>query len=267
MEENEKGIPNADGRSENQNPNGIEVEPTEQKKGGFESFVSTAMRKPFKGIREQMVAQSLIKSNMANDHMVKIQSLCEAAYYSKQKEKLDMALVEATAVVCSSFINTMEHHSKQRSDLIPVTWTFERTEENWKKYVEPWQRIELGYYALDTDYRRHHHPWVQSAYPRSSHDEEQEWLDYKEDLRKEVAAKIRKMEPHRSFYEKTSALALESFYALRGEFEQWAMMQLRPIGAVVAEEVTPETYKDVLTALMQKGQREGEQQESESALG
>ena len=258
MQENEK---------ENQNPNGIEVEPTEQKKGGFESFVSTAMRKPFKGIREQMVAQSLIKSNIVNDHLVKIQSLCEAAYYSKQKEKLDMVLVEAAAVVCSSFISTMEHHSKQRSDLIPITWTFERTEENWKKYIEPWQKIELSYSALDTDYRHRNHPWTWSAYPRSSHEEEQEWLDYKEELRKKVKAKITKMEPHRAFYEKTSALALESFYALQGEFEQWTMMKLRPIGAVIAEEVTPEVFKDILSALMQKGQREGEEQETESGLG
>lgn len=249
---------------ENQEQN---TEPNQDGKD-FKDFVSTALRKPRKGIRQQLMAQLLIKANITSEPLLKIQAICEVSYMSeKHKDKIDFALVECASLVSISLSNTLEHHSKQADPkyMVRVTWTFEETEDNWKKYIEPWQKIDLGFYALETAYRHHYHPWRETVYQRDRPQEE-EWIEYTEELRKEVAEKIRKMPKHRAFFERTGALSLQSFYALRGEFENWAIAKLRPIQASVAEEIDPEIYKDVIQLLMKQGRKEEEAAENEGRM-
>lgn len=239
---------------------------TEEKE--YKDFISTALRKPRKGIRQQLMAQLLIKANITSDALLKVQSICEVSYMSeKHKDQIDFALVECASRVSISLSNTLEHHLKQTDPkyMVRVTWTFEETEANWKTYVEPWQKINLRYYALETDYKKHHHPWRETVYPRDGQQQE-EWIEYTEELRKEIAQTIRKMPKHRAFFEQTGALGLQSFYALRGEFEHWAIAQLRPIQALVAEEVDPEVYKDVVQLLMKQGRKEEGEVENEGRM-
>lgn len=250
-------------QEENQKLNGENQEEKE-----YKDFISTALRKPRKGIRQQLMAQLLIKANITSDALLKVQSICEVSYMSeKHKDKIDMNLVECASLVSTSLSNTLEHHFKQTEPkhMIRVTWAFEETEENWKKYIEPWQKINLGYYALETAYRYHNHPWRETVYGRDRAQEES-WIIYVEELRKEVAAKIEKMPKHRAFFERTGALSLQSFYALRGEFENWATAKLRPIQALVAEEIDPEIYKDVVQLLMKQGRKEEEEAEHEGRM-
>ena len=252
--------------NQEQNPEQNQEQNKEEKE--YKDFISIALRKPRKGIRQQLMAQLLIKANITSEPLQKIQAICEVSYMSeKHKDKIDMNLVEAMSLVSISLSNTLEHHAKQTDPkyMVCVTWTFEETEANWKKYVEPWQKIKLGYYSLDTSYRKHHHPWRESVYPKSG-PEQEEWIEYTEELRKQIARIIRKMPKHKAFFEQTGALGLHSFYALRGEFENWAIAQLRPIQALVAEEVDPEVYKDVVQLLMKQGRKEEEGAASENRL-
>jgi len=260
MVENEK---------EDQNPNGIEPESTEQKKGGFEAFVSTAMRTARRGIREQLMTQLLIRGNMSGSPLVKVQAICEAVGMSQKKDRIDMNLVECIFLVSTSLINTEKSNisAQHNPGLIRCSWSFKQTEENYKKCIKAWHVLELQHYPLDTAYVEDNYPDFSPVCNYSYSGDVDQWHKCKDEILEEVREWFKKTSDSKAFYEQTYALSRLSFSELKGEFEAWAIMQLRPIEAIVSEEITPEVYRDVLTALMQKSQKQGEEQESESAMG
>lgn len=224
-----------------------------------------ATRTQRKGIREQLLAQLLIKSNVLSDPLLKIESLTESAYLSKSQDKIDMAVVEACSVVCRSLLNTEKDYRapSRHPTMIRVSWAFEETKENWEKYIKPWQRLSLSYYPLFTSYTQRKY----AGFPLSSegmrYDDVERWEENRDEITDEVRKWLKKLRADSQFYEETNALYKVSFTSLKGEFAHWAMTKLRPIEAVIAEEVNPEIYKDILE-LMRKEEPKKETTEEET---
>lgn len=223
----------------------------------FEGFVSTAMRGPRRGIYEKLLAGKLIQASTVGDPLKKIQNICEAAFLCKKKDKLDLNLVETASLVSASFMNT---EITQKLDvMVIVAWAFDKTEENWKRFIKPWNKVGLRYFPLETPYRRRKYPSKLRYTGRSyfDYEAENEQLDKRDTLRELVHGEIRKMPQNQQFFERTAALDRNSFFQLKGEFERWAVTKLLPIETVIAEQIDPRVYGEVAALMM--GQKEGEQ--------
>lgn len=232
---------------------------------GFSHFASVATRTQRKGIREQLLAQSLVKSHILSEPLLKIETLTEAAYLSKSQDKIDMATVETCSVVCRSFINTEQsyHAPSRHPNLVIVSWAFEETKENWEKYVKPWQHLSLSYYALFTSYTQQNYPNFPLSPEGMGYIDVETWTESRDVITGEVRKWLKKLPADSRFYEETNALYKVSFTSLKGEFAYWAMTKLRPFEAIIAEEVNPEIYRDILE-LMRKEKPSKETTEEEA---
>lgn len=232
---------------------------------GFSHFASVATRTQRKGIREQLLAQSLVKSHILSEPLLKIETLTEAAYLSKSQDKIDMATVETCSVVCRSFINTEKDWRSPSiyPNLVRVSWAFEATKENWEKYIKPWKHVTLQYYPLVTSYMRKHYPGFPLSSQGMGYSDAEQWQRISEEICDLVEKWLDKLPDHRRFYEQTYACARLSFTSLKGEFAHWAMTKLRPFEAIIAEEVNPEIYRDILE-LMRKEKPSKEMTEEEA---
>lgn len=246
-------------------PEGSTESAEDKETKGFSHFASIATRTQRKGIREQLLAQLLVKGSILSDPLLKIEVLTEAAYLSKSQEKIDMAIVETCSVVCRSFINTEKdfHPPSYFPDLVRVSWAFASSKENWEKYIVPWQYLALIYFPLFTRYAEKNYSKVPVSTEGMSYVEVEEWLRVREEINEKAKEWLEKLPDHRQFYEMTYAYSRFSFTSLKGEFAHWAMAKLRPIEAVIAEEVNPEIYRDILE-LMRKERPQKETAEEEA---
>ena len=215
------------------------------------------------------MAQLLIKANITSEPLLKIQAITEVSYMSeKHKDQIDFALVECASQVSTSLMNTEKSNITPRSNphLIRCSWSFKQTEENYKKYVEPWHLIDLTYYPLYTRFVYDHYPDFPPICNAFYLDDKQRWEETHDEILEKVDNWFKKLVKGKAFYQQTYALSRLSFADLKGEFECWATAQLRPIQALVAEEIDPEIYKDVVQLLMKQGRKEEEGAASESRL-
>lgn len=233
----------------------------EQKPDEFEGFVGAALRGPRRGIYEQLLAALLVKASSVSNNLTKIASLCEAAYLSRNNNKLDMNFIKKASAVCTSLLKT---ELNQKNDPVRIPWVFPQTKENWMQYIKPWQKITLVYYPLKTPYRRRTYPLeppLQSyRYPHEIIAEDAKRRRILQVLQEIVHKEIEKLPEHRKFFECTAALSRDSFLALKGEFERWALFQLLPIQARLAEEIDPRIYREVVQLLKKETETEGEQE-------
>jgi hypothetical protein len=230
----------------------------------LEKFVSTSMRGPKRGIYEQLLASLLIKGVRSNDPLIKISCICEAAFMSKKKDKLDMNLVDVFYTVCQSLQNTeIAKSRKSKTEYVNVSWSFPKTEENWKQYIKPWQKTsQLQFYTLFTSWRYNKYPIqdrLENVSPFRQVEHYNELAEYYENLATVIAAEIRDLPPHQCFFEMASALGVHSYRILQGEFTSWALRQLLEIQATLAEEISPQVWKDAF------GQPSQETEETEDA--
>lgn len=151
--------------------------------------------------------------------------------------------------VCQSLQNTEIAKSKQsKTEYVNVSWSFPKTEENWKQHIEPWQKTrQLHYYTLFTSWRHNKYPKQDrlvdvSPYRQVEH--YNEVSEYYEKLAKMIAAEVGELPPHQSFFEMASALDVHSYRILQGEFTGWALRQLLETQATLAEEISPQVWKD-----------------------
>lgn len=220
----------------------------------FEGFVSSALRGPKMGIYQNLLAGLIIRASTTPDSLKKIQNLCEAAFLCKKKDKLDMGLVEVASTVCESFQNT---NMDTRS--IEVSWIFKRTLENYEKYIKPWQRIYISCYPLRTPTGQEKDPYYHMRDLKVFH--EQEIIDIRKKRHKigdQVFKILKKMPEYKAFFEQTLALSTHSFASLKGEFSRWALRQLLPIEAAIADQIDPSVYGEVAALMM--GRKEEEEQ-------
>jgi len=237
-----------------------EPRPSEEEtsKKGLGEFVTVSMRGPKRGIYEQLLAQLLIKGNRTNNDLIKIMSVCEAALMSRQKDKLDMNHVDVCYAVCRSFLNTRPDPNIK--NVVRVAWSFPQTEENWKLNIEPWKKTNLSYSTLQTNWRHRNYPekkrYGECLSPWKQTERENEILDYLDALAEKINIEISQLPPHQAFFEVTSALTEQSFAILQGEFTGWALRQLSQIKAQIAEEISPQVWREALGVF-------GEEQEEE----
>lgn len=231
---------------------------------GFEGFAKTALRTQRRGIFEQLRAGLLLKANMTNDRTVKIMALCEAAYLTKDKSKLDMKIVELAQAVSISLNNTeIPVLTEDREKPVRVPWAFPENKETYKRYIEPWNKITLHYLPLRTQYRLTHYPFHGRYSTIQSHAEQLEkqnkFLDQQDHLRKKISAGINALPKHEKFFQKTTALSRDSFQAMKAEFENWALVNLSPAETAIAEQVSPEAFEQIRDLFKKpEGERQNE---------
>lgn len=236
--------------------------PSEKQNKKLSTFVSEALRKPRHGIYQQLLAQLLISANNAIEPWKKIQKICDAAYLTKTheaeepdkkeaKSKIDFNLVDNIATINTSFIQTIV----RRDSCIRVAWNFLDTKENWKRYIEPWQHVNLNFIVLRTSYAHEHTTYDFSWKATNKPLNEREQDEY--NLEKEMLEQIRDLPLEEKFFVVTSALSENSFQALKGEFYVYALKILLPIQAIISEEIDPLIWKELLSLMQrQKGEKE-----------
>jgi len=168
---------------------------------------------------------------------------------SKKKDKLAMNLVDVFHTVCQSLQNSEIAKSRQsKTEYVNVSWSFPKTEENWKQYIDPWQKTrQLHYFTLFTNWRHNKYPKqdrLVDVSPFRQTEHYNETAKYYEKLAKTISAEISDLPPHQSFFEMASALDVHSYRILQGEFTGWALRQLLEIQATLAAEISPQVWKD-----------------------
>ena len=233
----------------------------------LDKFAASSMRGPKRGIYQQLLAQLLIKANRANDSLIKISCICEAALMSRKKKKLDMKLVHVCYMVCQSFksseIRNISYSFLHRKEMIDVTrmaWVFPQTEENYRKYIESWQHIQLSYYAYYTQWRYKKYPIADRRGGFISDYNYPEYYNktaaFIEDLKEKTQKDLEELPEWQNFYETTSAVAKRSFFVLQGEFTGWALPKLLETQATLSDEIDPEIWKETLSAVSKDEQKE-----------
>lgn len=234
---------------------------TEESEEGFNKFADAAMRSPRRKVYDQILAALLIKANSTSDPLKKIQTMCEAALFVKDKTSLDMALVESAYVVSSCLLKSEVTDDKRNgTSFVGVPWPFPRTEENWKKYVQPWQTVKLTYFPFLTSYRRQYYPFKPNFDPWGS-SEEAAW-EQREEATSAAHKEVQSLPEWHSFFIETEVLSLESFKALKGEFEHYYLQKLLTMQVLLAEQVNAQAYSEVFKTMY--GQKESEEAEPES---
>ncbi len=213
----------------------------------LEKFASSSMRGRKRGIYQQLLGSLLIKANRTDDPLIKISCICEAAYMSRNKKVLDMNLIECCFTVCKSLQNVRTINKKNWS-YIRVTFPFIPNEENWKKYIAPWQKISLRYYPLITSWRHLKYPTedrLVHVSPYHQLDHYNKVAEFNDKLSEKVVNEIGELPKDFQFYQKCSALSIKSFKELKEEFWLWAVQKLMELQAVLSDEIDPKVYGDI----------------------
>jgi hypothetical protein len=229
----------------------------------FDRFAEQALRGPRKGVYEHVVAGLLIKANSCSDPLKKVRTLCEAAISVKDKDKLNMDTVEVAFTVSSIFLE-VELEPEQVCVMIP--WSFPLTLENWRKYIVPWHTIDLHYFPYHTNLRKSKYPEV-PIFDRfgclERYYDAQELYETKTKVTNLIHEAVSNLPEHEKFFEMTTALSRESFFALRTEFENWAISQLLTVQNAIAEQINPSIFAEVFKTMA--GQTE--EVENEGSMG
>jgi len=136
---------------------------------------------------------------------------------------------------------------KYTIDIVKMNWTFPPTEKNYRKYIEPWQRTPLTFYAHKTTWRRKKYPRTDRIRSVSYWEHTEYYNDFAaklEKLQDTIEEELKKLPDWQGFFEMASALTRSAFRTMEGEFTNWALTQLLEIQAIISEEVDPEVYRE-----------------------
>jgi len=223
------------------------TEESENQKTEFDKFASIAMRGPRKTAYENNLSVLVVKANQTSDRLQKVLVTCEAAFFTIKKEKIDMDLVERCNLVASSFVN-VHKSTHQKTDMVFIPWAFDQTEQNWKTLIEPWQKIALRFFVLQTDFGQKNYRFNYGT-PVWGSDELNARLAEERRTREEAFAEFCKLPKYESFYQRTGALFEGSFYALTAEFENWALAELLPVLSEITRQINASTYSEVFKTM------------------
>jgi len=114
---------------------------TEEEK--LTEYATAGLRGPRFGIREQLIAQSLVQSTVATDPLRKTQHICEVGLMVEEEKRralnIDMGKLEVVRAVNEAFIHRAEIRNKEYDCLVIVEFGFEETEKNYDRYIKPWE--------------------------------------------------------------------------------------------------------------------------------
>jgi hypothetical protein len=192
----------------------------------FAEFVSKAIREPRGGAYEQLLSQFLAQAVICTDPLKRIKVVCEAALMIPEAEREDLTIDYETVEVLNAVTNALLNSTKNRGDVISISWGFQETEENGQKFIGPWQKTKIWYYP---DLLRTHVEF----YPY-----------YGYGIRK-----IKRIitEPFWSwFFDATNCLSMEGYNLLRNSFVAWAIPQIQLYLSELTHVVSPSLYGEVI---------------------
>jgi len=132
---------------QNEETQGSEIEEGQK----LAETVTSAIRGPKYGIFEQLICQRLIQATVTTDPLRNVQLIAETVLMidpeMQKKLELDMAKTEIVKLVCDALQHRTTINLIDRlRPLVTVKWGFPKTEENFKKFVEPWNNTGHSYY-------------------------------------------------------------------------------------------------------------------------
>lgn len=205
-----------------------EQKPNEDKE--FQEFVSTAMRAPRTGPYEQLLSQFLCAAVVVTDPLKRIKTVCEAALMVPDEERKDIAIDYEKVEVLNNVANPLLNFTVRNfleAEVRSIPWGFALTEENFKKFIEPWLCILPIYYP---HLLRQHVVLGKATYP---------W-------QLPPIVKII-FEPHWShFFDSSSCLSVDGYGSLKSSFIAWAISDIQHYLAELTSVVSPSTYNEIL---------------------
>jgi len=136
------------------------------------------------------------------------------------------------------------------------------SEESYNKYIVPWHKITLNYYPLKTGYRHAKYPVIdriEDVSPFTQTEHYNRMAEYNDLLQAQIAEDLKKYSKGFRFFVITSALTLHSYNIMQGEFTNWALTGLSETRTKLAEEISPQVWKD-FTGQEKKETEEDEQE-------
>jgi hypothetical protein len=213
----------------------------------LEKFTSTSLRGQKRGIYEHSQGSLIMKGIQTEDKLTKIFTICEGALLSENKDKLDLEKVAICNDVCVSLQNTIPSRI-EKTEYVKVAWIFPSSDENYIKYVKPWHRVSLHYYPLLTTYRQTKYPQSRKRVYVSAFDELEhynKYVEFQDELIRKIESDLAGYSEGFRFFTKTTALDLDSFNILKGEFSSWALKELSDSRRKLTKEISPKTWKDL----------------------
>jgi len=222
-----------------------------KEKTDLDKFEAIASRGPRKDVYEYQQGTLIKKATTTNDPLIKIMTIGEAAFSSKKSDKLDLSLVERLFSVAQDFSDATPATNKKH--IMRIDWSFEQTKENYESHIKPWQKTNVGFYALETHYRYKNYPPklrynTESAMWWKVNEEQNRVLDELDELKTYITNKIREMPEHEKFFEISYALSVNGFRKLKAEFTRWALKQLSETRNKLLKEISPDVWKDLTRA-------------------
>ena len=126
---------------------------TETEEVNLTKYVGGALRGPKFGIFEQLLCQNLVTATMTTDSLRKVQLITEAALMLDPEKQKSLGMDAEKALLIYSVCTALQHKisTKLRQyhrPMVSVKFGFNPTQDNFKKFIEPWHREgSLRYYA------------------------------------------------------------------------------------------------------------------------
>jgi hypothetical protein len=195
-------------------------------------FMFSAMRAPRQGIYEHLLSQLMAQAVICTDPLKRIKVTCETCLVIKEADQKELSIdyerVEVLNVVANALLNlTVRKIPDCQIDTVSIPWGFSETEENFKKFVEPWFKCQIFYWPvfLNTHckwHKRHSFPY---------------------DI---VIDEIIRNPFWSWFFDATSCLSPEGYATLRNNFAAWAIPQSQRFLSELTEIVSPTLYAEIL---------------------
>jgi len=212
-------------------------------------FISSVIRAPRQGAYEQFLCQLLAQSVICTDPLKRVKIVSEAAWTIKETERDKLEIDYERVGVLNAVANALLNPSGQNCDfweVVSVPWGFDPTEENYKKFIAPWQRGTVNYFPALLS-RKH----VVLRYGFSGN-------------MPQVVRII--TEPFWEwFFEASNCLSAQGFSTLRNSFIAWASPQAQLTLAELTNAVDPNTYRDTIGLYSRPGRRDYAQKVRETA--
>jgi hypothetical protein len=182
------------------------------------SFASSALRRNKPGSYEQLLCQHLIKS-VAAPPIEKIRLVSEAALLVQDND-IDKELLEVLFKVVTSFIMTRQDIRDPYLWHGAFSWSFQRSNEAYKRYVVPWFDHADGLFHKEIKYS---------------------------DLQKYDAMNW----GGQKFFFVTQRLHIAGLDVMESKFTAWAMPQIMTIFEKLSRLIDPDVYMDMLERVRQ----------------
>lgn len=130
----------------------------EKAETGFGDFASAALRGPRKGTKQTLIAHHLVAATFAIDQSKVFYHVCSAAMHVRPEEikKLDLELMKniftvnqavTKAKLTKAPLEYFYGSGWTYREVYSILWSFEKTKENFDKYIAPWQKVGFSYWG------------------------------------------------------------------------------------------------------------------------